>query len=384
MNKVFKVGLIGCGHIAETYFRGHKYFKNYRIIACSDINEKAAIRCAKHYKIKAKKIKELLNDNNLEVILNLTTPQDHYSVAKKILLASKHVYSEKPLATFFKEGKKLVQLAKKKSLYIGNAPDTFLGGGGQKTKELIENGLIGDVKLGNTIFAFPGVQPWHPKAESWFQKEGGPVIDMGPYFFTTLVNLLGPAKEVQGNALTAFKRRKYGAGPNKGKTFKVETPTTYLANIKFHSDVIIQVTLSFDVVNHQRNHMELYGTKGSIVVPDPNMFGGSVYASLKEGGKWKEYKTNKMPLGKINIRSASGRSNETPTNANYRGVGLSEMLYCIERKKKHRCNGELSLHVLDMIESTMKASISGKPQKIKTTCEKPKKFPLNELKKILL
>jgi len=119
--------------------------------------------------------------------------------------------------------------------------------------------------------------------------------------------------------------------------------------------------------------MELYGTKGSIVVPDPNMFGGSVYVSLKEGGKWKEYKTNKMPLGKINIRSASGRSNETPTNANYRGVGLSEMLYCIERKKKHRCNGELSLHVLD-----------GKPQKIKTTCEKPKKFPLNELKKILL
>ena len=223
MNKVFKVGLIGCGHIAETYFRGHKYFKNYRIIACSDINEKAAIRCAKHYKIKAKKIKELLNDNNLEVILNLTTPQDHYSVAKKILLSGKHVYSEKPLATFFKKGKKLVQLAKKKSLYIGNAPDTFLGGGGQKTKELIENGLIGDVKLGNTIFAFPGVQPWHPKAESWFQKEGGPVIDMGPYFFTTLVNLLGPAKEVQGNALTAFKRRKYGAGPNKGKTFKVET-----------------------------------------------------------------------------------------------------------------------------------------------------------------
>ena len=130
--------------------------------------------------------------------------------------------------------------------------------------------------------------------------------------------------------------------------------------------------------------MELYGTKGSIVVPDPNMFGGSVYVTLKEGGKWKEYKTNKMPLGKINIRSASGRSNETPTNANYRGVGLSEMLYCIERKKKHRCNGELSLHVLDMIESTMKASISGKLQKIKTTCEKPKKFPLNELKKILL
>ncbi len=194
MNKVFKVGLIGCGHIVETYFRSHKYFNNFRIIACADINEKAAVRCAKQYKIIAKKINELLKDKEIEIVLNLTTPQSHYSVAKKILLSGKHVYSEKPLATFFKNGKELVQLAKKKSLYIGNAPDTFLGGGGQKAKELIEAGLIGEVKLGNTIFAFPGVQSWHPKAESWFQKQGGPVIDMGPYFFTTLVNLLGPAK----------------------------------------------------------------------------------------------------------------------------------------------------------------------------------------------
>ena len=275
-------------------------------------------------------------------------------------------------------------MAKKNKLYIGNAPDTFLGGGIQKARELIDSDLIGDIKLGNAIFAFPGVESFHPKPESWYRKEGGPVIDMGPYFFTTLVNLLGPAKQVQGRTLTAFKKRTYGAGPKKNRSFKVETPTTYLATIQFHTGAIIQVTLSFDVVNHQRNHMELYGTKGSIIVPDPNMFGGSVYISVTEGGRWGEHKTDKMHLGKINITSSSVRSNESPTNANYRSVGLSEMLYSIQQKKKHRCSGELSLHVLDIIQSTMRAANSGIPQKITTKCEKPKKFTEEEVKRLLI
>jgi len=170
MNKVFKVGLIGCGHIAETYFRGHQYFNNFRIIACADIIQKAADKCAKLYNIKSKSINEILNDKEIEVILNLTTPKAHYTVSKKALQSGKHVYSEKPLATYFKKGKELVALAKKKKLYLGNAPDTFLGGGGQKARELIDSDLIGEIKLGNAIFAFPGVQSFHPKPESWFQK----------------------------------------------------------------------------------------------------------------------------------------------------------------------------------------------------------------------
>ena len=383
MNKVFKVGLIGCGHIAETYFRGHQYFNNFKIVACADINQKAAEKCAKLYNIKSMTVNEILKDKDIEVILNLTIPQSHYSVSKKVLNAGKHVYSEKPLATYFQKGKELVALAKQKKLYIGNAPDTFLGGGGQKAKELIDSDLIGQIKLGNAIFAFPGVENFHPKPESWYKKEGGPVIDMGPYFFTTLVNLLGPAKQVQGRTLTAFKRRNYRAGPNKGKTFKVETPTTYLATIQFHNEAIIQVTLSFDVINHQRNHMELYGTKGSIIVPDPNMFGGSVFTCKKLGGDWKEHKTNKMPLGKINIRQKSLRANEAPINANYRGVGLAEMAYCIKNKKKHRCNGELSLHVLDIIKSIMYAAKIGKRVNIKTSCQIPKLFSSKEVNKIL-
>ena len=384
MNKVFKVGLIGCGHISETYFRAQEYFNNIKIVKCADINHANALKCAKTYKIKALSVKDLLKDQEVEIILNLTIPKAHYQVAKQSLLNGKHVYSEKPMAINFKDGLDLVKIANKKKLYIGNAPDTFLGGGIQKSKELVEKNILGKISLGNAIFAFPGVQSYHPNPEPWFaKKEGGPVIDMGPYYLTALVNLLGPAKKVTGSIMEGVKRRIIGIGPKKNKTFKVECPTTYLSTIQFENGTIIRLTLSFDVIAHQRNHIELYGSKGSMIVPDPNMFGGSVYVCNKLGDPWKEYKTNKMHLGKINIRSQSSRANESPKNANYRGAGLAEMAYSIENKKINKCNGELSLHVLDIIQSTMKACKTNKPQIIKTTCKKPSLFLTKDIKKIL-
>ncbi len=385
MNKVFKVGLIGCGHIAETYFRAQKYFNNIKIIKCADINSKTAKKCASKYGIKSLSVKEILKDKEVEIILNLTIPKAHYEVAKNAILHKKHVYSEKPMAINLKDGKELLKLAKKKNIYIGNAPDTFLGGGNQKSKELLEKKIIGKINFGNVIFAFPGIQSYHPHPEPWFKKkEGGPVIDMGPYYLTALVNILGPAKEVSGRIINGVNYRTIGIGPNKGKKFKVKCPTTYLSTIVFENNTVIRLTLSFDVVAHQRNHIELYGRKGSLIIPDPNMFGGSVYLCKKLGDRWKEFKTTKMSLGKINIRSQSSRANESPTNANYRGAGLAEMAYCIEKRKKHRCNGELSLHVLDIIKSIMKASMSGISQKIKTKCKKPKKFTEKEIRNILI
>ena len=384
MNKVFKIGLIGCGHIAETYFRAEKYFNNIKIIKCADINEKASKRCALNFGIKSVTVNELLKDNEIEIILNLTIPKAHYQISKKALINGKHIYSEKPLAINLNDGKKLLKISKKKKLYLGNAPDTFLGGGIQKSKELVEKNIIGNVKLGNAVFAFPGIQSYHPNPEPWFtKKEGGPVIDMGPYYITALVNLLGPAKKVTGTIIQGQKYRTIGIGPKKGKKFKVECPTTYLSTITFKNNSVIRLTLSFDVIAHQRNHIELYGEKGSMIVPDPNMFGGSVLTCNKLGDKWKEFKTSKMPLGRINIRTQSSRANETPTNANYRGVGLSEMAYSIENKRKHLCSGEISLHVLDIITSIMKAASSGKIQYINTFCVKPKKFSKLDIKKLL-
>ena len=384
MQKIINIGLIGCGHIAETYFRAHKYFNNFRIIKCADINNQAAEKCAKTYKIDFVSVNELLKDKNIEIILNLTIPTAHYSVSKKSLLNGKHVYSEKPLAVNFKDGLELVKIARRKKLFIGNDPDTFLGGGNQKARQLLDKKIIGKIKFGTAIFAFPGIQSYHPNPEPWFKKKGGgPVIDMGPYYLTALVNLLGPAKFVTSTYNNNTKKRIIGIGPKKGKRIKVECPTTYFSTIRFQNGTIIRLTLSFDVISHLRNHIELYGEKGSMIVPDPNMFGGSVLLSTKLGSKWKNYKTNKMVLGKINIRTQSSRANESPTNANYRGVGLAEMIYSIQNKKIHRCNGNLSLHVLNIIEGIHKSARTRKKFHFKTTCEKPKFFTSKEINSII-
>ena len=354
MGKIFKVGLVGCGHIAETYFRAHKYFNNFKIIKCADINKLSAQRCAKTYKIRSASVNELLKDKEIQVILNLTIPNAHYLIAKR------------------------------KKLCIGNAPDTFLGGGNQKARELLDKKVIGKVKFGTGIFAYPGIQSYHPNPEPWFAKKGGgPVIDMGPYYLTALVNLLGPAKEVTSISSKGVNKRTIGIGPKKGKRFKVECPTTYFSTIKFHNGTIIRLTLSFDVISHLRNHIELYGNNGSMIVPDPNMFGGSVLISKKLGSSWKDHQTNKMSLGKINIRTQSSRANESPTNANYRGVGLSEMIYSIQNKKIHRCNGNLSLHVLNIIEAIHLSARNNKKQRISVKCEKPKPFSNIEINSIL-
>ncbi len=377
------IGLIGCGNIAETYFRAQEYFNNINFVACADINLDAAKKTADQYNIIPLSVDEILNDKNVDIILNLTIPQAHYEISKRALEANKHVYCEKPMSVKFDEAKELLNLAKKNSLYIGNAPDTFLGGGGQLTRNLIDNNDIGQVLTGNFIFAFPGVQDFHPSPESWFQEGGGPVIDMGPYFFTTLVNLLGPVKNIRGRGAKFSDKREYKAGPKKGETFNVEIPTSYMFNIEFQNKAIIQGFISFDVLNHKRNHMELYGTKGSIVVPDPNMFGGPVSISGEFGSEWKDISVEDKPLGKTNIVNHSGRSNEAPKQANYRGIGLAEMIDAIENNRMHRCNGELALHVLDVIECAMISSIYKVEVELRSSCVKPEPMHDDFVRQIL-
>jgi len=370
------IGLIGCGNIAETYFRAQDYFNNIKFVACADKFPEVSKNCADQYNIKSLTVDEIIHDTNVDVILNLTIPQAHFEISKLALEAGKHVYSEKPMSIKYDEANELVNLAKDNNLYIGNAPDTFLGGGGQVARKFVDDGDIGKVLTGNFIFAFPGVQEFHPNPESWFQSGGGPVIDMGPYFFTTLVNLLGPVKNVRSRGKKFADQREYLVGPKKGKSFNVDISTSVMLDIEFANEAIVQGFISFDVQNHARNHMELYGTKGSLVVPDPNMFGGPVLLSRELGSEWQEFSVEDKYLGKTNIINHSGRSNEAPKQSNYRGVGLSEMIYSIENNIQHRCNGNLALHVLDIIESTIIASETKKEVSLRSTCEQPK--PLSE------
>ena len=384
MNKVFKVGLVGCGHISETYFRAQEYFNNIKIIKCADINIDSAEKCAKTYHIKSSSVDSIFQDEDIEIILNLTIPKAHFEISEKALLSGKHSYSEKPLCINFNDGKKLLKLSKKNNLYLGSAPDTVLGAGIQKSKEIIQSGLLGKINLGNAIFAFPGVQSYHPNPEPWFANDGGgPVIDMGPYYITALVTLLGPVKSVTSRSKKVFFEREIGIGPRKGKKIKVECDTSYVTTLEFKDETLIQMTLSFDVKDHKRNHIELYGDKGSIIVTDPNMFGGSVFTCLELGGKWTEHETHNLKLGKINIKNQSSRANESGTNANYRGAGLSEMAYSIENKTEHMCNGQLSLHVLDVIQSIMRSADTKKTELLSTECNIPKAFTQDKIKKIL-
>ena len=377
------IGLIGCGNIAETYFRAQDYFNNIKFVACADKFPEVSKKCADQYNIKSLTVDEIIHDTNVDVILNLTIPQAHYEISKLALVAGKHVYSEKPMSIKYDEANELVNLAKDNNLYIGNAPDTFLGGGGQVARKFVDDGDIGKVLTGNFIFAFPGVQEFHPNPESWFQSGGGPVIDMGPYFFTTLVNLLGPVKNVRSRGKKFADQREYLVGPKKGKSFNVDISTSVMLDIEFANEAIVQGFISFDVQNHARNHMELYGTKGSLVVPDPNMFGGPVLLSRELGSEWQEFSVEDKYLGKTNIINHSGRSNEAPKQSNYRGVGLSEMIYSIENNIQHRCNGNLALHVLDIIESTIIASETKKEVSLRSTCEQPKPL-LEEQIKLLI
>ena len=377
------IGLIGCGNIAETYFRSQHYFNNIKFIACADINKASADECAKQNNIASMTVDGLLSNEDVDIILNLTIPKAHYEVSEQALSAGKHVYSEKPMAVKLSDAKKIIELANKSKLYFGNAPDTFLGGGMQKSRQLIDEGIVGKVLSGNFIFAFSGVQTFHPNPESWFQDGGGPVIDMGPYFFTALVSLLGPAKNVRARGVKFSNKRTVETGPKKGNEFSVDIPTSFTMDMEFHNGSIIQGFLSFDVQNHARNHMELYGSKGSIVVPDPNMFGGPVLTSKELGTAWEEHSVENMYLGKTNIVNHSGRSNEAPRQSNYRGIGLSEMIYSIENNKSHRCSGELSFHVLDIIETTLEAAATNEECQIKSFCSQPAYFSENDVKFLL-
>ena len=373
------IGLIGCGNIAETYFKSQDYFNNINFIACADINKVSADECAKKNNISSMSVEDLLNHEEVDVILNLTIPQAHFEVSEKALKAGKHVYSEKPMAIKLSDAKQIIEIANQKNLYFGNAPDTFLGGGGQLSRKLIDEGNIGEILTGNFIFAFSGVQTFHPNPESWFKDGGGPVIDMGPYFFTTLVNLLGPAKNVRARGTKFSDTRVIETGPKINNKFSVDIPTTYMLDLEFESGSVIQGFLSFDVQNHGRNHVELYGSKGSIIVPDPNMFGGPVLISKELGSDWNNFSVENMLLGKTNIVNHSGRSNEAPKQSNYRGIGLSEMIHAIENNKPHRCSGELSFHVLDIINTTIDAAKNNKEIEIKSTCTKPEVFLEKEI-----
>ena len=372
-----KVGVIGCGNIADTYFYSAKnFFNNFEIIACSDLCAKESKRSAEKYNIKNLSVEELLLNSEIELIINLTIPDAHFEVSKSILNSGKHSYSEKPIAIEVADGKELLKIAKSKNLYVGSAPDTFLGAAIQKSKEIIEEGCIGDIVLGSISMGVAGHEIWHPNPDFYYKYGGGPVLDMGPYYFSALVNLLGPVKSVYSQSRTVFSQREIGSGNRKGEKIDVDIPTTLVSQIEFNSGALIDSFFSFDVYKHNKTHIELFGAKGTINVPDPSYFGGKIKICTEKNSDWKTIKTDDMNLGRLDANLIGGEKN-------FRGIGVSEMIDSINNNRENRCSGELSLHVLDIMQSIIKSAKVDQKLNLESSTKVPDSFLDSENNKFL-
>lgn len=359
MSETIKIGVVGCGAISPAYFTFCKTFPILEIVACTDlIMERAQARAAEFGIPKVYTGEEMMNDPEIQIILNLTVPKAHAEVNMAAIKAGKHAYCEKPFATDRAEGRKVIEAAKERGLLTGCAPDTFFGGGIQTCRKLIDDGWIGQPIGATAFFTCPGHESWHQNPEFYYEIGGGPMLDMGPYYLTALVNLLGPIKRVAGSARITYPERTITSQPKYGKVIKVETPTHLSGVVDFASGAIGTLIMSFDVWAATLPRIEIFGTQGTLSVPDPNCFGGPVMIKRAGAEQWSE-----IPL--------------THAGDTGRGIGVADMAHGIVYGRPHRANGALAYHVLDVMQAFEDSSKSGRHIDIQSTVERPAPLPLN-------
>ncbi len=354
---MLKVGMVGVGNISGIYLKNFaETFHGVKLVAVCDLIRERAEAAQEKYGIPKlyDTMHELFADPEIDIVLNLTRPYQHYEVSRGALLAGKHVYSEKPLGANWEEGCALVKLAQEKGLWIGGAPDTFMGAGIQSCRKFIDEGGIGDVIGGRCVFASHGMEDWHPDPNFFYQFGGGPLLDMGPYYVTALINLLGEVKEVYGKSRISFPERPISSEPHKGEIIKVTVPTHYEALLTFASGATVSLLTSFDVYKTFQNPIQLYGTKGNLFVPDPNQFDGS--------------------KGMRHYNGATKEEVELPLTFDYsensRCLGLADLAAAIEQGRTPRASYLQTLHALEIMTGIMKSAETGLPYKMTTTFER--------------
>jgi len=371
-----KVGIIGCGNISETYFNCQKIFNNFEIIACADLNNEFAIKSAEQFNVKALSVDDILSNKEIGLIINLTIPSAHKEIIVKSLNAGKHCFSEKPLAMNMEEGLEIQKLSSEKKLYVGCAPDTFLGAAGQNARKLIEEDKIGKVVLGTFNLMSHGMEHWHPNPDFFFKPGAGPVFDVGVYYLTQLINLIGPVKSISSISGTATPERTITSEPRNGEKIVVETPTTLMGSLEFHNNAKIQFFCSWDVWKHKHSTIELYGLEGSMIVPDPNFFSGDILLSKKDQD-WQTINNDSMLLGIPNKTDNDGSK-----IANYRGIGLSDMIDAITNQRQARCSLDLAMHVLEVMEGIITSSELSEVYHLKSKPKQPKFLDEIEIEKL--
>ncbi|MGC9468429.1 MAG: Gfo/Idh/MocA family protein [Anaerolineae bacterium] len=355
-----KVGIIGCGNISSIYLKNsQESFEILEVVACADLVPERAQAQAETYGVaRACSVDELLEDSEIEIVINLTTPQAHFPVAMQVIEAGKSVYNEKPLALTRAEGKELLEAAESKGVRVGCAPDTFLGGGHQTCRKLIDDGWIGEPIAATAFMLCHGHESWHPSPVFYYKIGGGPILDMGPYYLTALVNLMGPVRRVSGEAEITFPERTITSAPLNGTQIDVETPTHIASTLQFESGAVGTLIMSFDVWAHQLPRIEIYGTEGTLAVPDPNGFGGPVMIRRPGDTAWRE-----VPL-------THGYAE------NSRGIGVADIGYALRSGRPHRANGELAYHVLDVMLATLDSPREGRHINVESTCQRPTPLPM--------
>lgn len=367
MQKV-KAGVIGCGMISGIYLKNLTQGFNHivDVVACADLMPELAKKRAQEFDVPtACTVDELLNNQEIEIVLNLTAPAAHAPINLNALQAGKHVYTEKPFALTREDAQEVLALAESKGLLIGCAPDTFLGGALQTCRKLIDDGWIGKPYAANaTIIMGSAGDGMHPNFHNFLKLGGDPLMDMGPYYLTALVNLLGPVRRVTGSAQQLYKEitvRNPGS-PRYGDTVPVEAPTNVTAVLDFHSGAVASLQATKESFGY-KPRLEIYGTEGNMTVPDPNFFGP------RPG-------LNNL----ITIQPRSGEMKELPLSHGFtedsRGLGVADMAYAIRTGRPNRASGRLAEHILDISLSIFEASSTDKHVYIHTSVERPAPLPL--------
>lgn len=352
-----RVGVIGCGNISGIYLKNLTASPFVEVVGCADIEMERAYARSHEFGVAACTVEELLADPAIELVVNLTVPNAHAEVALAAIRAGKSVYNEKPLAVDTSDAARLLIEAEQRGLRVGCAPDTFLGAGLQTCRKLIDEGWIGEPVAAVAFMTSAGPERWHPNPDFFYQTGGGPLFDMGPYYLTALVSMLGPIARVTGAARATFPARTITSAPRFGESIDVETPTHVSGLLEFGTGVIGTMIMSFDVWGANLPHLEIYGSEGSLSLPDPNRFDGPVRVRRAGSSDWHE-----MPLTHAYV-------------ANSRGLGVVDMAIALRQGDKHRAHGALGYHVLEVMHAVLRAAEAREHVVIESTCERPKPLP---------
>jgi predicted dehydrogenase len=348
-----RVGVVGVGTISAQYLDSFRRLPGLRLVAVADLDGGRAKQVAQLHGVEPLTVDALLADARVDAVLNLTTPAAHVEIDLRALENRKHVFAEKPFALTPAEGSAVLALAAEQGLRVGSAPDTFLGTGVQTSIRVLDSGTIGSPVGATAFWAAPGHELWHPAPQFYYDLGGGPVFDMGPYYLTALVSILGPVVRVSAGAGRSDRKRVIATGPHTGTPVEVHVDTHITAVVEHASGVASSVTVSFEGWATRIPHIEIYGTEGVLAVPDPNRFSDPVSVWTPGAGEWRD-----VPPGAGYVDAG-------------RGYGLADMARAIETDRPHRASGELALHVLEIMDAMVRSAHEHRMIAIASTVARP-------------